>query len=241
MTEESKATTTEVKKEIIPPFVAALILITICIIYTGIANDDFWDSMSDSPGYFFGLLIASIVLLLPISAVVGFVTWIIAQKVKETKFAFSPFWIGSLLALIGFLYAGKEYLEKVEDIEWERKVAASEVNRGDLSKIQLFEGTMRWGHSFGDTHTMDRVEGRIRNGLSRPIASIRIRVAILNASDEIIETFDFTQSWTQQYTYRQEPLLPGHARGFSYSRRIERLPKDLKWQWGIIGASYALD
>jgi hypothetical protein len=243
MTETTDTPDRQKKKGAIPVYATLASLFVICLIYTGIVNDDFWDSVSDSPGYFLGLLMASLLILLPVSAVVGFIAWFIVQKIKEDRFGFGIFWVGSLVVVVGFLYGGKVYMEKAEDLEWERNLAASKVGSGDLPKIELFDGTMRWAYSYGgsETHTMDRVEGRIRNNLSRPLSSIQIRVVILNGGDEIIETFDFTQSWTKQHTYGTDPLLPGHARGFSYSKRIERIPKDMKWQWGVIGARYTFD
>jgi len=242
MTETTDKPVRQKKKGEIPVYVTIATVLAVCLIYSGLANEDLWDSLSDSPGYFLGLLGASLVILLPISAVVGFITWFIVQKVNNTKFAFSPFWIGSLVVAAGCLYGGKIYMQNAENLEKERIIAASQVSISSLKNIELFDGSMRRSNSYGssETYTINRVVGRIRNNLNRPLASVEIRVIIRNGDNEIIETFDFTRSLSI-YASGADALLPGHARGFSYQKRIERIPKDYKVQWGIIGARYSID
>lgn len=110
MKEEQKDAATS-KKGAMPFGLIAIIQIVICFIYTGLINDGFWNFLATNPGYFAGLSVASIVLLLPVSAVIGFIFWFILKKITSSDFAFGPFWIVSLLVLVAFLLAGKHYAE----------------------------------------------------------------------------------------------------------------------------------
>lgn len=166
-----------------------------------------------------------------------------SSKIREYKFICGLFWIGSIIFVVGCQEAGN-----AEDVEWERKLAASKVPSGDLAKIELFDGIMRRGHKtyFGfeqsndETSPMGLIEGRVRNHLSWPISSIEIRVVIRNSNDEIIESFDFGHSWLGT-NLRGEFVTPGLAKGFSHRMHVERIPKDFKWDWRIVGATYKID
>lgn len=290
MSEINEPRSKQKRKGALPKYITAISMLAVCLVYTTIVNRDFWDSLSDSPGYFFGILAATFVILLPISATLGFIAWFITQKIQDTKFAFSPFWIGSLVVVAGCLYGGKLYMENVEVVQAAPKYSSSEksdrgpfrdeaatpfpeygtpvseyarpkkesefdpdrfiaeaakVKPWDLYKLKLFDGSIEWArrppYVPDDTLVMKRILGRVENTLSKPLASIDIRVTVFDGDKQVIEKFVFTQIWRKPNSLKVDPLPPGFVRSFSYPKRIERIPKDMSWQWERVGAKYAIE
>lgn len=228
------------KKGAIPWYITTALLIGLSLVYCHYSYSDFWSLPVKNLGRFIGYLVASFILL-PVAAAVAAIAWLIVSKVKKpVRIAFSPFWITSMAAIVGLLYAGLQYRAAMEAKEWDEKVAASEVASSKLASIELFDGSMSWAYAYGaKSDTIDKVEGRVRNALSRPLSSITVRVGIQNAEGRLIETFDFEVPGVG--TYAATPLPPGHVRGFTYRKTITRVPPDMKWSWEIVSANYVIE
>jgi hypothetical protein len=228
------------KKGAIPWYITAALLIGLSLVYCHYSYSDFWSLPAKNPGRFVGYLIASFILL-PVAAAIAAIAWLITSKVKKPiRVAFSPFWVGSMAAVVGLLYASTQYRAALEEKEWDQKMAASRVAPAELASIELFDGSMSWAYAYsGQSDTIDKVEGRVRNALPRSLSSITVRVGIQNAEGKLIETFDF--QIPEVGTYAATPLPPGHVRGFTYRKTITRVPRDMKWSWGIISAIYVVE
>ena len=221
-----------------PWYITAALLVGLCLLYCHFTYSNFWSLPEKNLGRFLGYLVAAFILL-PITAAVAAIVWLVVAKVrKPCRYAFGPFWVVSLAIAVVLLFVGTKYRGMQEDAAFERKMADAKVSAKDFDRIELFDGSMSWAHSYGgQSDAIDQIRGRVRNGLTRPLISVRVRVGIQNADGKLIEAFDFVIPELGG-SFGSEPLQPGHARGFSYGKRIERIPRDMKWAWGVIDATY---
>jgi Ca2+/Na+ antiporter len=81
-----------------------------CFFLTAINNETFVSNLTSRFGFAFGQLLASLLFLIPISALLGFIPWFMILKIQDKRYEFSKFWVVSLFFLCVFLVLGKSHL-----------------------------------------------------------------------------------------------------------------------------------
>ena len=89
----------------------AFLLFGQCFFVTSINNESFLLNLTSRFGFALGQLLASVMILIPISAILGFIPWFMILKIQNKKYSFSKFWVVSLFLLSVFLILGKSHLQ----------------------------------------------------------------------------------------------------------------------------------
>ena len=90
---------------------SAFLIINFCLIVTVVSNEQFLASLLDLRFFYAaGFLLITIIVFVPLSALFGFIPWVIAFKVKEVKYPYSKFWVIAMALLCLFMVLGKSHL-----------------------------------------------------------------------------------------------------------------------------------
>ena len=110
-----------------------------------------------------------------------------------------------------------------------------EVSAGPASAVHLKRITLSDVQASQNGHKISRFRGRLRNGLSRAIDRVEIKVSILGPSGQVVEVRRYDARYWVNPVFR-ETYLPDEPAPFEIDDTISDLPEGMTWKVEVVAA-----
>lgn len=110
-----------------------------------------------------------------------------------------------------------------------------EVSAGPVSAVHLKRITLSDVQASQTGRVVSRFRGRLRNGLSRAIDRVEIKVSILGPSGQVVEVRRYDARYWVHPEFR-ETYLPDEPAPFEINDTISNLPEGMTWKVEVVAA-----